>query len=249
MDSNNEYGLREIHKQLLEVLVEFDRFCRENGVCYSLTYGSLIGAVREHGIISWDDDVDIMLDRDNYEKLMGIIDRFDGYSSRMELWITRVRKKDITPIDGYDPAIDLLVIDAVPENRLCRVFKKTSVKILQGMLKKRILYSEHSLTERVFMWGTHVLGKLFTEKSKQKLYHRICKIGNNKPYSRVCCYNGLFKALKKTFDKSIMEAYTDYDFDGYKFMGIKNYDVFLRSLYKLNYMTPPPMEQRIPRHM
>ena len=63
-----DYGLQEIHRKLLEALSELDRICQENGICYSLHGGTLLGAVRNQKLIPWDDDLDISMTRKNYEK-------------------------------------------------------------------------------------------------------------------------------------------------------------------------------------
>ena len=60
--------LRKLQLTELEMLVEFDRICRKNNIHYILGYGTLLGAVRHNGFIPWDDDVDVFLMRDEYNK-------------------------------------------------------------------------------------------------------------------------------------------------------------------------------------
>ena len=69
MDIENKYGTLAIQKELLVLLKEFHSFCKRNNIQYSLAYGSLLGAVRHKGLIPWHDDLDIMVDRDNYSVL------------------------------------------------------------------------------------------------------------------------------------------------------------------------------------
>ena len=61
--------LDEVKTVELQMLREVDAFCRKHGIRYSLAYGTLLGAVRHHGFIPWDDDIDIMLPREDYERL------------------------------------------------------------------------------------------------------------------------------------------------------------------------------------
>ena len=63
--------MTEVQSKLLDMLVWFDRFCRENGLRYYALGGTLLGAVRHEGFIPWDDDVDVGMPRTDYEKLAG----------------------------------------------------------------------------------------------------------------------------------------------------------------------------------
>ncbi len=73
--------MTEVQSKLLDMLVWFDRFCRENGLRYYALGGTLLGAVRHEGFIPWDDDVDVGMPRTDYEKLAGLLggEIHDGY--------------------------------------------------------------------------------------------------------------------------------------------------------------------------
>ena len=69
MSASQEITTRRIQEKMLDILVYFDRFCRENGLTFTLCGGTALGAVRHGGFIPWDDDVDVFMLREDYERL------------------------------------------------------------------------------------------------------------------------------------------------------------------------------------
>ena len=68
-------SLDEIHDYGLGGLLYFDKICKKYDLRYSLAYGTLIGAIRHKGFIPWDDDIDVVMMRDDFEKLSEIFFR------------------------------------------------------------------------------------------------------------------------------------------------------------------------------
>ena len=87
--------LKEFHKVLLDILLEFDRVCRDNDIQYSLAYGTMLGAIRHKGFIPWDDDVDVVMDRKNYNRFCEVCPKSlrDGYF---------FQSKDTEPLYPYN---------------------------------------------------------------------------------------------------------------------------------------------------
>ena len=98
----DEEMLRQLQRVELELLVEADRICRKNNICYTMTGGTLLGAVRHGGFIPWDDDADIAMMRSEYEQFKKAceedLDKTRFYFQDMEntpgyRWIRKAEKK------------------------------------------------------------------------------------------------------------------------------------------------------------
>lgn len=214
----NRYETAEIHAELLNMMKRIHAFCEEKDIRYSLCGGSLLGAIRHNGFIPWDDDIDIWLDRENYEKLLKEIDDLDGFSIHRELWIMRLQSADVSAQEGqYIPTVDLFVMDHAPKNSLGSKCKVLTIKILQGMMKKNVKYRGQSFFHRVLLFVTHVIGLLFTDSFKWKMYQKVSMIGNKKETELVGCYNDIYRCLDMTYPKDTMEKLELHQFEDTEF--------------------------------
>ena len=96
----NSYGLETIHKSLLKALIEFDKICRNNNISYALYGGTMLGAERNKKFIPWDDDADICMTRNQYEKLCNVISNNNKrlrniYQTRLQCRQNLCMKSDI----------------------------------------------------------------------------------------------------------------------------------------------------------
>lgn len=250
MDINNEYGLKELHSELLTILIDFDKICRDNGILYSLAYGSLLGGVRHNGFIPWDDDIDIMVDRENYNKLIKYLKstKTQDYKFEQDLWIPKITR--LATINGKEIKIflDIFIIDNVPDSKLFAKFKLLSVLLLEGMLKSG-LNTKNSIFNIILSVICLILGFPFSKKRKQKWFNKVSQWGNKSHTCQVKCYNAIYSDLLMEYHPSnIMDNYINIPFEGFSLMGIKEYDVYLKDIYG-DYLTPPPVDERKPLHI
>jgi lipopolysaccharide cholinephosphotransferase len=71
----NDDELKLLHNKILEIAEYFDNFCKENEIIYYLMGGTALGAMRHQGFIPWDDDFDVFMDSENYNKFLNIVDK------------------------------------------------------------------------------------------------------------------------------------------------------------------------------
>ncbi len=253
MDTDNKYGTLEMQQYYLPILNYIDDVCRKNGIKYTLSDGTLIGAVRHKGFIPWDDDIDIALDRDNYNKLLKVLrkDLDPEYKIIRDMWVRRITRKDNPhlkdiPVGG---CVDLFVFDNVPDSPIKNKIKNLLIKALQGMLKREVIYEGFSTGYKIILFSTNLFGKFFSRKTKQRWYDKVAQWGNKEHCSHKARYYCSYRYISGIrYPADITEDYTTVSFEGRDYMALKNWDEFLKIDFG-DYMQIPPEEERLPKHL
>ena len=234
MDTDNRYGLLETQEYYLPIMDHIDMICRKHGIKYTLSDGTLIGAVRHGGFIPWDDDIDISFDRSNYRKFMSALkkDLAPEYMVVRDLWVRRITRRD-NPDKYSDPperCIDLFVFDKVPDGRIQNGLKNLTVKILQGMLKRELTLTGLPLWQKAALSVTHFMGAFFSRKRKQRWFDRVSQAGRGtKKLARYCCSYRYISGIR--YPSDMINEYTNVEFEGRKYMALKDWDTFLSTDY------------------
>lgn len=246
---SKKYGTYEKQKELLGMLKTVHAFLVENEISYSLCGGTLLGAIREGGFIPWDDDVDIMMDRSNYEKFLETFSKknmVNGLSLNRVLWVHRIQKKGTTGL--FVPTIDVFVMDNSPDNVLIRKVKTILIMFMQGMMKENQNYKNHSFFFKFCLFFTHMVGLLFADSTKFKWYTTIAKIGNGSKTECITGYTDSFNLLTLRYTGNLFDKLINHDFESLVLPITAEYDNYLSTQYG-DYMTPPAEENRVPGHV
>lgn len=249
MDVNNEYGTLAIQQGCVELLRVFHSFCVDNDIQYSIAYGTLLGAVRHKGFIPWDDDIDVLVDRENFDKIHNKISQSPLLLERLTektLWTERLTLRDADYSGSYAPTIDIFVLDHSPNNSILRKLKLFMIYALQGMIKYHLTMKKGSLLMKMFAFVTYMLGRPFTHKKKYRWYQGISKWGNRKETNYSQCYNTLFSYIPTRFPSNILDKIIRLPFEDIEVFALADYDIFLTAQYG-DYMTPP--KERKPVHL
>lgn len=255
-------GLEEQKKILLDILIDFDRVCRANDIEYSIAYGTLLGAVRHGGFIPWDDDIDVIVTREEYNKIKKIMnselkDNYYFVSAETDKRFAAPLAKIIDTntilkeLGHYSDKLDLGVyIDIF----LCD-FIPNDIKERQKVYKRSVFLQK--------VWSFS--GNNF--ENSNKIVHFVRSLANRTSIARHAALRSYKLAEKTTDDRDMMAplvfgnlvrdknamAYkdltdlTEYEFEGHSFRGIKDYDKYLKIWYG-DYMELPPEEKRVSDH-
>ena len=250
--------------QLIEtdILCFIDKFCRENNIKYSLYAGTMLGAVRHHGFIPWDDDIDICMSRKEYDRFIRIWNKKKpvGYTLQNKdntpeftQSFTKVRKDGTTFIqEGEENTsyhkgifIDIFPIDRMPRNAIKKAFFFLQCLFYQICCRGAIP-NDITVIEKTFL-------KLFykcisfekREVARKKLLRMITD--NNKNAKNPCVGIEILRTAMMPLPSDMMDNYIDLSFENHSFMCIKKWDEYLTAEYH-NYMELPPENERVWTH-
>ncbi|MCM3135734.1 LicD family protein [Paenibacillus polysaccharolyticus] len=250
--------LRAVQQIQIEMLAEVDRICRLNNINYAMIGGTMLGAIRHKGYIPWDDDADIGLLREEYEKFRQVcetdLDHSRFYFQDMRAtpgyrWgYGKIRRKDTYFLrEGqahmpYESGIfiDIFPFDNVPDGKIAEKLHNLHCTIIRKILwsevgkktdRNPVMRGVYSLLSRIPLEKVSNHLQHFTDRGNQKISKRVRTITFPAPdkYS---------EGMKEWFEQT-----AEYSFENLKLLGHRDYNAYLKHKFG-DYMELPPESKR-----
>lgn len=243
----------QIKKIELDILITFADFCDKHNLKYYLGYGTLLGAVRHHGFIPWDDDIDVMMLREDYEKFHSLMCQSDGLGHLK--WHAIENEKYHAPFGklvdtrtcagiyggktGNGLWVDVFAID-----------NYTKVNYKKNYFWRRVLIARDT---KKFFFTKKGIAKLllriaFCWKSVKSIARNIRDRAVATPYSGKVCNMVWPTYTGEIVDIELFQDTSDVEFEGHFFKTVKNPNEYLTLLYG-EYMRLPPVEKRVAHYV
>lgn len=257
---------KKLQKCLLSIYQDVIRVCDKHNLVCMHSGGSLLGAVRHKGFIPWDDDMDLMMPREDYNIFMEIFEKELGqgyelagpYSKHCNYFVqvikknTTVRYLNDTEDSGVE--VDIFPIDKVPKNVILRYFSHYTCIICRGVrfairaykFKDRALKNVLSQKKTSYMLYLclQLIGFIFhfiPERYWCIWCDKAISIGGNSQYSTIAVGSRLY--MKEMLPSDVFTPTTTGKFEGLTVYMPHNPDKYLSNLYG-NYMEIPPEDKR-----
>lgn len=247
----------------VEILQSVHDFCIANNLKYSLSFGSLLGAIRHKGFIPWDDDIDIMMPRKDYEALISKFNHpyYKLYDHRTtaeyakpyaKLADSRTMLIENSDALNMGISIDIFPVDDLFDTQeeclaLIRQIAPWKTRYRMKLLKpgkKNVWWKRIAIRLSKLL----VMGQSLKQLANKQYELAIQPKNQQSEYVGILLSNDRGAAAERLFfHRSMFENYQALPFEDRKFMCINDYDTHLKQVYG-DYMTPPPNKERTSPH-
>lgn len=261
----NKLDLRQLQLLQLDAFKEVDRICKKYDIQYYMIGGTLIGAVRHKGFIPWDDDVDIAMLRENYDRFLRcclgeLSEKYflQNYQTEVDFYpaLTRICLRGTHLDDKYSGHLnfnkaaymDIFPLDNVPDDEEMLRKQEKKLKIIDKLMvyKACLVYRNGPLftkliAKKILKGLLLPISLKFLQRCREKIMTEYAK----QTTSRVCSTVSKYGYKKQVMQRGIYGEPVLLEFEGGLFPAPQEWDTYLRQVFG-NYRAYPPEEQRKP---
>lgn len=257
--------IKAIQAKSMEILLYFKDFCETHKLTFFIIGGCCLGAIRHKGFIPWDDDIDVFMMRDDYDKLGTLWNKYadvNRYSfcktTETEIYHdtgASIRDNNTTFINKHSQNDDInhgLMIDIMPLDKCPKGVIAQYKQMIWGMVYS--LFNAQRLPDNqgwlVRILSMIILKTVASSKMKYKIWKYAEENMKKQKNDDFSYYKELvtgFRYMKNKYPREIFDDVVYMDFDGYSLPLPKGYDQYLTMAYG-DYMKLPPKEQQVPKH-
>ena len=255
-----------VHGVQKELLQKLNQVCRENGLRYAAIHGTLLGAVRHQGFIPWDDDVDIAMPRQDYDRLLELAPQlftepyflqtpantenifYGGYA--------KLRRSGTAAIESQHRGrnchqgiwIDIFPLDYCPEDGKKQEWLQRRISFWQRLLMAKLYKPGHGMPEDInpkllsfYYLAARCLRRRWIRRRLEQLF-KSC--GQSGKLAILACYYGKMHN-RNVYPAALFDSLTEVPFEDFQIPVPQKYDEILSERYGSNYMEWPEKEKRV----
>ncbi len=252
--------MNELQKSILDVCLRLDEICKKHDIPYTIMGGTALGAVRHGGFIPWDDDIDVFMTPDSFEKfrtavemenndeyfidVVGLSDVYTEYAKFKKKNTTFIEKVYLDKDVKHNVFVDIMLLRKLPKGK----FKRKLVYYMSRLVSFLTISETEWKPKTAFHKFAKKISKIFPKRKIAKFcLKKLAKYEHITDFDSYCYFMSKVSMAQGIFPKEIFESAEYIDFENTKLLAPSGIKKYLEIRYG-DYMSMPPENKRVGEH-